>query len=69
MSTLFQVIQIKMLNVFVKLPIGKTIPVKIENVSPVRFIKDYIETQEGIDAATQTLKVSTAYRYSIFDSF
>ncbi len=52
-------IAIKQWTVYVKLASGETIPVEIENISPVRVIKEYIQTRDGITPARQVLKVIT----------
>ena len=52
-----QIIHIKHLGVYIRLPDGRTILVEIENVSPVRYIKDQVHVQEGIPPNRQLLKV------------
>ena len=50
-----------MLNVYVKLAEGKTTSIQVENVSPVRYIQDLIETTESVSPARQILKVLPKY--------
>ena len=59
----FQVIQIQMLNIMIKVASGATLPLAIENISPVRYIKEHIESVEGIEPAQQILKVSIQHRH------
>ena len=52
-----------MLNVLVKLPEGKTTSLQVENVSPVRYIQELIETTESVPANRQTIKVCNVKLY------
>ena len=57
MYGVLQIIQVKKYNVYVKLQTGRTLSLEVENVSPVRLIKDLIHSQEDIAPDRQILKV------------
>ncbi len=40
-----------------KLPSGETIPVELDNLSPVRRVKEHIKDRDGIAFDRQVLKV------------
>ena len=59
----------KKLRIFVKLPCGKNLEVHVQNVSPLYFIKNQIEAEEGVAPSLQILKVNIKYFIDDFHLF
>ena len=57
-SDFFQVIEVKKWTIYVKLPSGETISIDLDNVAPVRDIKEIVHTRDGTLPSVQVLKVT-----------
>jgi hypothetical protein len=57
MARLLQIISVRQLNVYVKLPGGKTLTMQVRNVGTIKEIKESISCVEDLSAASLVLKV------------
>ena len=72
MFNFVQVIEVKCWTIYVKYQSGETIPVDLDNLTQVKYIRGYIKSQDGIAANRQVLKVKfkpliTIFRQQIYE--